>query len=381
MTGNSQQRCSFCVMDTSDPKIEFDTEGRCNHCRRALSLLGTSWLPNERGAAALDQQIATIRRHGRGKPYDCIIGLSGGVDSSYIALLANDWGLRPLVVHVDAGWNSELAVQNIEAVVNTIGADLHTHVVNWNRMRDLQVAYLKAGVANQDVPQDHAFFAALYSYATKHRIKYVVNGFNYATESIFPSSWQGPAMDARNLKAIYSRFGSGNLDGYPTVSMFKYYGWYPIVRGMTPFHPLNFMPFQKQDAILRLSTESGWKPYARKHGESIFTRFFQNYYLVERFGYDKRLPHLSSLIVSGQLGREEALVALEEPLYDEGELRRDLKYVCTKLRVSESELQQFIEQPLRYYDEFDNWQSAYAHLKSVQARVQSITGRRASIYG
>jgi N-acetyl sugar amidotransferase len=368
-------------MDTTDPDITFDESGQCNHCRAATSLLGSRWLPDERGLSHLDRQIDMIRRQGRGKDFDCIIGLSGGVDSSFIAMLAHDWGLRPLVVHVDAGWNSELAVQNIEAIVNFIGADLHTHVVNWNRMRELQVAYLRAGVANQDVPQDHAFFAALYAYATRNRIKYVINGFNYATESIFPASWHGPAMDAKSLKAIQRQFGDGNLDGYPTVNMFKYYFWYPVARGMTPFHPLNFMPYSKDEAVSRLSSETTWRPYARKHGESIFTRFFQNYYLVERFGFDKRLPHLSSLIVSGQMDRETALGQLSEPLYEEADLRRDLSYICTKLRISEDELGSYINQPLRYYNEFPNWQSNYNRLKAIQSRLHKLSGRQASIYG
>lgn len=374
------QRCTFCVMDTTDPMISFDDAGECNHCREARARRNVSWHPGPEGARLLEQKLEQIRSHGRNKEFDCIIGLSGGVDSSYLALLAADWGLRPLLVHVDAGWNSEMAVKNIGSVVDHIGAELHTHVVNWNTMRKLQVSYLRAGIANQDVPQDHAFFAALYRFATRNRIKYVLNGFNFATECIFPSSWQGPAMDAKNLRAIHKRFGDGDLTDYPTVSMFHYYFWYPIARGMTPVHPLNYMKYDKSAATDRLS-ETGWRPYGRKHGESIFTRFFQNYYLVERFGFDKRLPHLSSMIVSEQLTRDGALSELSQPLYDKDELRRDLAYVCTKLRLSHEEFDELMRQPLRDYSDFDNWSSQYRRLKRMQELASQIRGRRVTIYG
>ena len=292
MTEREYQVCTYCVMDTSDPDITFDADGRCNHCRDFETLRGTVWFPDEEGARRLERMIEQVKEEGEGKEYDCVLGLSGGVDSSYLALKAHEWGLRPLVVHVDAGWNSELAVQNIERIVKHCGYELHTHVVNWEDMRELQLSYLRAAVANQDVPQDHAFFAGLYHFATENKVRYVLNGGNVATEGIFPTAWQGAAMDARNLKAIHARYGTQPLTDYPLISFSQYYFWYPIVKRMTPLRPLNLMPYSKDEAIAELEEQIGWRAYPRKHGESLFTKFFQNYYLPTKFGYDKRRPHL-----------------------------------------------------------------------------------------
>jgi N-acetyl sugar amidotransferase len=257
--------------------------------------------------------LAKLKKEGRNQEYDCVLGLSGGIDSSYVALKAFEWGLRPLVVHVDGGWNSELAVQNIETIVKHCKYELHTHVINWESMRELQLSYLRAGVANQDVPQDHAFFAGLYHFATKNKIRYVLNGGNVATEGIFPAAWHGAAMDAKNLKAIHKAFGSKKLNGYPLISFSQYYFWYPIVKKMRPFRPLNLIPYSKDLAVEQLE-EIGWKSYPRKHGESIFTKFFQNYYLPTRFNYDKRRPHFSSMIASNMISRDFAIELLKQPL-------------------------------------------------------------------
>ncbi len=290
--------CTYCVMDNSDPGITFDASGRCNHCRDFEQVLGTVWFPNEEGARRLKAMIEKVKEDGRGRQYDCVLGLSGGIDSSYLALKAYDWGVRPLVVHVDAGWNSELAVQNIERIVKHCEYELHTHVVNWEDMRELQLSYLRAAVANQDVPQDHAFFAGLYHFAADNKVRYVLNGGNAATEGIFPSAWHGAAMDAKNLRAIHTAFGTQPLTDYPMVSFSQYYFWYPIVKRMAPLRPLNLMPYSMEQAVAELE-QIGWRGYPRKHGESLFTKFFQNYYLPTKFGYDKRRPHLSSLIASG----------------------------------------------------------------------------------
>lgn len=367
-------------MDTSDPAIEFDESGRCNHCRDFELLVGTVWKRGEDGRARLEAELARVRQSGKGREFDCILGLSGGIDSSYLAMKAAEWDLRPLVVHVDAGWNTELAVQNIQRVVEATGFELHTHVVDWDAMRRLQLAYLRSGVANQDVPQDHAFFAALYRFATKNRIRFVLNGFNVATEGIFPTAWQGPAMDARNLRAIHRRFGDGDLKGYPIVSMWRYYVYYPLVRRMTPFNPLNSMDYSKGEAIEELTATIGWRPYPRKHGESTFTKFFQNHYLPERFGYDKRRPHLSSLIASGQITREEAVKLLEEPLYEPHELAADIEYVCRKLQISAADLEGFMDAPAASYDDFPNWQRNHANMQRMKAMVEKAAGRKFTVY-
>lgn len=367
-------------MDTSDPLIEFDGAGVCNHCRSFAKLKGTEWFPDEEGQAKWKKIVEEVKAVGAGQEYDCILGLSGGVDSSFLALKAKSWGLKPLVVHVDAGWNSELAVANIEAIVKHCGYDLHTHVVDWEEMRDLQLAYLKAGVANQDVPQDHIFFASLYHFATANNIRYVLSGGNLATEGIFPRSWHGSAMDAINLRDIHRQYGTRTLKRYRTISFFEYYVWYPLVKKMRTLRPLNYMPYDKASAIEELQREIGWKAYGRKHGESLFTKLFQNYYLPVKFGFDKRKPHLSSLIVSGQMTREQALAELEKPLYDPTELELDIEYFCKKLRISRSEFQSLLEAPPRHYSEFRNWDGYYRALKSAQQAVARLTGRELKVY-
>lgn len=324
--------------------------------------------------------VEQIRFAGRGKEYDCILGLSGGVDSSYLAIKVREWGLRPLVVHVDAGWNSELAVANIEALVKHCNFDLHTHVVDWEEMRDLHLAYLRAGIANQDVPQDHIFFASLYHFATSNGIRYILSGGNLATEGIFPKAWHGSAMDAINLKAIHHQYGQRRLRQYKTISFFEYYVWYPFVKKMRTVRPLNYMPYDKAKALEELTQAVGYKPYARKHGESLFTKLFQNYYLPEKFGYDKRKPHLSSLIVSGQMTRDEAVAKLSEPLYDPHELEIDIAYFCKKLRITRGQFDELMNAPVHSHKDFPTWDGRYRLLKQAQDVFAKITGRRIKVY-
>ncbi|RME24979.1 MAG: N-acetyl sugar amidotransferase, partial [Candidatus Zixiibacteriota bacterium] len=290
---DAYQICVRCVMDTSDPEITFDEHGVCSHCHYFDEFVRPQWHPNEHGRQELERIVDTIRTERAQYEYDCIIGLSGGIDSSYLAYLVRELGLRPLVVHIDTGWNSELAVQNIEAIVKKLGYDLYTHVVDWEEMRALQLAFFKAGVANQDTPQDHAIFAGLYRFAVQNKIRYVFSGSNYATESILPNSWGYSAMDARQIKGIYKRHGDGTkLRSFPFVSFFQYHFYYPYVKRMTVVRPLNFLPYNKELAISTLESELGWKYYGGKHYESRFTKFFQGYYLPVRFGYDKRRAHM-----------------------------------------------------------------------------------------
>ena len=289
-------------------------------------------------------------------------------------------GLRPLVVHVDAGWNSELAVANIETVVKYCDFDLHTYVVNWEEMRDLQLAYLKSGIANQDAPQDHAFFSSLYHFSVKNGIKYVISGGNLATESIFPTSWHWSAMDADNLHAIHNKFGTKKLRNYKTIGFYELYLYYPFIKKMKTIRPLNFMPYIKSEALEELKEKVGYKEYARKHGESLFTKFFQNYWLPMKFGYDKRKPHLSSLIVSGQMTREEALIEAGRPLYDEKELKDDKEYIAKKLGVSDAEFEKILQVRPHDYSDFSNMAKKYKRIKKVQSFVSKLLGRNISNY-
>lgn len=368
-------RCNVCIMDTSDPEILFFGDLGCNHCISMKSTLGNDWFMDSKGEMKLMLMLKEIKDHGRGHKYDSILGLSGGADSSYLALKAFDWGLRPLVVHVDAGWNSELAVSNIQSVLDFTGWDLYTKVVNWNEMADLQRAYLSSGVSNQDVPQDHAFFSALYRFAIENRIKYVLNGGNTSTEGIFPRAWHGAAMDSRNLKAIHRKFGSLKLYDYQTVSFLEYYFKFPILKGIRPVRPLNLIPYNKKNAIKELEARIGYKKYPNKHGESVFTRFFQDYYLIDRFGYDKRIPHFSSLIVSGQMSRDEALTELEQPLYSDGALERDIDYLCRKLNLSRTEFEIILNAPRHNSSEFRNWNLQYSLMKKMQKTLEKMSGK------
>ena len=346
--------CSRCVMDTSDPEITFDAKGECNHCQRFDNVLVQDWLPDARGEKKLSKIIEQIRESGKGREYDCIMGLSGGIDSSYLAYEASKMGLRILAVHVDGGWNSELAVKNIESIVRKCGIDLHTHVINWEDMKDLQAAFLRSGVANQDVPQDHAFFAALYTYAVKNDIQWVLHGGNIATESVLPNSWGYSAMDARHLRAIHRQFGTRKLKDFPIVGFFTYHIYYPFIKKMKVARPLNYMPYSKEEALKVLEQEVGFKYYGGKHYESRFTKFFQSYYLPQRFGYDKRRAHLSSLILSGQIGRDEAFEQLKEPPFDAKEIEAEIEFVIKKLGFSRIEFQEIMDSPVKSYRDFAN---------------------------
>ena len=374
------QRCTRCVMDTSDKDIYFNDEGFCNHCENFLTNAKENWLPNKVGAEILANTINKIKKYGAKKEYDCILGLSGGLDSSFLALKAKEFGLRPLVVHVDGGWNSELAVSNIQSLVDYCDFDLHTEVIDWEEMQDLQLAYLRSGIANQDVPQDHAFFASLYKHAVKNNIKYVLSGGNMATEGIFPDSWHGSAMDTINLKDIHRKFGTRKLKTYKTISFFQYYIWFPFVMGMRTIRPLNYMPYDKEIALKVLQEKVDYKSYGRKHGESQFTKIFQNYYLPKKFGYDKRIPHYSSLIMSGQMSRNEAIEKLNEPLYDENDLTLDIEYLCKKLDISLDEFQLLMAIPNKAYSDFKTWTKYQEFAKKLQKYFQKFLGKRLRIY-
>jgi aminotransferase len=375
------QMCCKCVMDTTDPAIVFDSQGVCNHCRDFDAVTRHNWFPNDEGDQKLQQILRQIKDAGKGQEYDCIIGLSGGVDSSYLALKVAEWNLRPLVVHVDAGWNSELAVANIEKIIKHCNFDLCTHVVDWEEMRDLHLAYLRAGISNQDVPQDHIFFASLYHFAMKNGIRFILSGGNIATEGVFATAWHGgSAMDAINLKAIHRKYGERPLRQYKTISFFEYYIWYPFVKKMRTVRPLNYMPYKKEAAIAELEATIGWRSYGRKHGESLFTKVFQNDYLPRKFGYDKRLPHLSSLIVSGQMTRETALAKLAEPLYDDDERQIDLNYFCKKLRITREQYEDFIIGKSSEYSDYPNWVAKHRMLKAIQTRVERLLGKRVNVY-
>lgn len=378
-SGRPYQVCTRCVMDTTDPEIVFDEQGVCSHCHYFDNSVKPIWSSLDGDPIRLEEMVQTVKANGKSKRYDCIIGLSGGIDSSFLAVKVAEWGLRPLVVHVDAGWNSELAVMNIEQICRRLGFDLVTHVVDWEEMRDMQLAFLRANLANQDVPQDHAFFAALYGYAEKSGIKYVINGSNFATESILPAPWGYDAMDATHVKAIHARFGSRPRGDFPVVSFFDLYVKYPFLLKMEVLRPLNLLPYNKEEAIRVLEKDYGWRYYGGKHYESRWTRFFQAYYLPYKFGYDKRKAHLSSLVVSGQMSRGDAIEALKAPLYDPKLLVEDKIFIAKKLGISPPEFEALVDQPAHHFSEFPNHQrkrrlavKVYRAAKSVFAPIRRM---------
>lgn len=343
-------------MDTSDANITFDERGWCDYCNNYYRNILPNWHPDEYGDKLLTRTIAAIKRHGQGRDHDCLIGISGGVDSSYVTYIAKErYGLRPLLYHVDAGWNSQEAVNNVEKLVDSLGLDLHTEVVDWLEMRDLQLAFLRAQVPHLDTPQDHAFFAGLYNFAASQGFKYVLTGANYSTECVRePLEWHYHASDLRQLKDIHSIFGTRPLKTFPLADVFRFKLYYRYVKGMRVVKPLNYVPYVKADAIELLAERFGWQRYAHKHYESRFTRFYEGYWLPVKFGYDKRRAHFSSLILTKQMTRDQALLEIAQPAYDPETIADDFEYVATKLDLSVTELHDIMKGPNKSYRDYKN---------------------------
>ncbi|MDX6585464.1 MAG: hypothetical protein QOI10_4648 [Solirubrobacterales bacterium] len=354
--GRPYQICTSCIMDTSDSNITFDQHGRCDYCNNYYDNILPNWHPDERGEREIMAVAEQIKRDGKDRDHDCIIGVSGGVDSSYLVVLAKEkLGLRPLIFHVDAGWNSQQSVNNIEKLVDGLGLDLHTEVINWLEMKDLQLSFFKAQVPHLDTPQDHAFFAALYNFAAKHGVKYVLTGANYSTECVRePLEWHYHASDLLQLKDIHRQFGTRELKTFPLTDIFTYKLYYRFVKGIRVVKPLNNFPYLKEEAMQELADRFGWQKYAHKHYESRFTRFYEGYWLPKKFGFDKRRAHFSSLILTGQLSRDEALRKIAQPAYDEEMMAQDFEYIATKLDLTVAQLQALLDGPNKSYHDYKN---------------------------
>lgn len=350
--------CSRCIMDASDSSILFDGDGRCDYCNNFDVRIRPNWDTGESGARRLFGLAGAIRDAGKDKDFDCIIGLSGGLDSSYAAFVAKEkMGLRPLLFHVDAGWNTDQAVGNIEKLVDGLGLDLYTDVVNWEAVKRMQVAFLRSGIPDQDLVQDAAFFSGLYKFARRYGIRHIITGSNFSTECCRePEEWGGYlGIDKTLFSDIWNRFGDGgSIDEFPLVDIMVYKIWYQKVRGMKVHHPLNMVPYLKKDAEDELERRFGWQRFQHKHHESRFTRFYEDYWLPRRFGYEKRRAHLSSLIMTGQLGRAEALDRISRPEMDEMFLRQEFEYVAHKLDLTVDELQALFESPKKTYHDYHN---------------------------
>ncbi|HCQ66717.1 MAG TPA: N-acetyl sugar amidotransferase [Rhodobacteraceae bacterium] len=334
------QVCTRTVMDTTDPDIRFDENGVSNYVPDFAAFIEGLPSPDER-KTDLERRIAQIKAEGMGKRYDCVLGLSGGVDSSYLAYLSKEWGLRPLVVHFDNGWNSELAVDNIERIVSHLGFELATHVMNWEEFRDLQRSYFLASVVDIEVPTDNLIFGALFRLAAKHKVRTILSGTNYATEWLMPPRWNYRKNDAVNIKAIQAKFGSRKLKELPILGVWNQ-GRYTLANGIRTFAPLDLIYYSKAGAKKLLMEELGWRDYGGKHYESVFTRFYQGYVLPKKFNIDKRRAHLSTLILNGEITRDEALAELQQPTYDEDLQAEDRAYLGKKLGFSEEEFDRIL---------------------------------------
>jgi N-acetyl sugar amidotransferase len=368
------QICTNCIMDTSDPNISFDNNGVCNYCNNFKNNLSKNMYKGHEGNQKLLNLIKEIKAFGKDKEYDCIIGLSGGIDSSYLALLGSKLGLRMLAVHVDAGWNTELAVQNIENLCKKLNLDLHTEVVNWSIMRKVQLAFLKSGLVNQDIPQDNAFFAALHKYARNNKIKYVLNGTNYATENTLPVAWGGEEpMDSRLIKSVYKKFNNDMLRDFPIVNYWQYYVLKSVFKTYATVDLLNYIDYSKDFAISELEKEVGFKPYKGKHNESRFTKFHQNYYLVKKFGFQKRRAHLASLVISEQLERTKALQEMEKPIYSSHlEEEEEVEYIIKKLYISKDEFDDIMKmEPFKITD-FSSDQVLHQKIKPITSKIRKF---------
>jgi N-acetyl sugar amidotransferase len=356
---HNYRQCAIGVLDTGDdPAMSFDADGVSHyfHAYKAVEAREVKTGPN--GEAMLQALAARIRADGAGKPYDCIMGLSGGVDSTYVALQARRLGLRPLAVHLDNGWNAELAVQNIDNIVSRLGFDLHTHVIEWEEFRDLQRAYLKASVIDIEVLSDHAIFALLYRLAGKHGIRHILSGTNVVTEQVMPPHWIYAKTDHINIQAIHAAYGERELTSYPFMDL-RVKKWLQMMRGVRSHSILNLVPYDKAEVKRRIAEELGWRDYGGKHHESIFTRFYQGYILPTKFGVDKRKAHLTNLIYSGQLTKAEALAELERPPYDLDQMEEDKTFVAKKLGFTAAEFDALMAAPPRAHADFATERSVY----------------------
>ena len=354
-THRPYQRCTNCVMDTSDSAITFDEHGVCDFCNDFYQNIQPSWQDKLKDPDLLRRTAEQIKAASKGRKYDCIIGMSGGVDSSYLCYVAKElMGLNPLVYSVDTGWNLNVAVENIERIVKALDLDMYTEVVDWNEMKDLQLAFFKSQVPYQDTPQDHAIFAGLYNYAVKHGIQYVLTGANSATECIrSPVEWVY-MNDLKMIRDIHHKFGTRPLKTFPLCGMVKYRVYYPIFKGMKRVAPLDMVEYNKEKVKLFLQERFGWQPYENKHYENVFTRFYEGYYLSHKFGYDKRKCYFSNEILAGTMTREEALAELEQPPYDPQQMEEDKAYIAKKLGLTVEEFQTIIDGENKTFRDYRN---------------------------
>jgi N-acetyl sugar amidotransferase len=350
---NFYKRCVRCLMDTSDSEISFDDEGICNHCKSYQERLNSRIYTQEEREEKLSYLVNKIKSKSLNEDYDCIIGVSGGVDSTYVAYLTKKLGLRPLAIHFDNGWNSELAVSNIEKVLKKLDIDLLTYVIDWEEFRDLQKSFLYASTPDGEIPTDHAINALLFREASKRKIKYIINGMNFATESISVKSWAYGHSDWTYIKDVHRKFGNVKLKNYPFFNLFLLFYW-TFIKNIKVISILNYIDYNKEDVMEIIQNELDWVYYGGKHYESVYTRFFQGYILPKKFGIDKRKGHLSDLIYSKQITREDALIELEKDIYPSSLFNDDFIFVKKKFLLSDQEFDNIMSSPIKSYKDFRN---------------------------
>lgn len=341
-------------MDTSDPEIVFDNFGICCHCREYDKRAKRDLYYDIPGQEKLKNIIEKIKEEGKGKKYDCVIGVSGGADSTYLLYMLKQFNIRPLAVHLDNGWNTELSVRNIELATGKLGVDLCTYVLDWEEFKDLQISFLKSSIANAEIPTDHAIVALIYKKAAEIKTRYIISGGNITTEAIMPDSWMYDAKDWKIIKNIHRKFGKKRLGGYPHLSLFDIIN-FTFFKKMKYIPLLNYIVYDKKKAIKILEDKLGWRNYETKHGESIYTRFFQNYILPLKFKIDKRRAHLSTLICSGQISRSEALSSVAQNFYpDEKTRNMEKEYVIKKLGISSEDFDSIMNLPIKSFKDYPN---------------------------
>lgn len=370
---NDYKICSRCVMDTSDAKIKFDKDGVCDHCLAFDKNILPIWNFGKGREKQLKEIVDKIKQSSKGKDFDCILGMSGGIDSSYLLyLVTKKLDLRPLVFHVDAGWNSQIAVNNIEKLVDGLGLDLYTEVIDWEEMKDLQRSFFKSGVPHVDTPQDHAFFATMYKFASNYNIKNIITGGNFSTECTRnPKDWMYYQSDSTQLKDIHNKFGQKPLKNFPLTSAVWHRLYLPFMRGIKLHRILDYMEYNKEEATKFLVNNYGYQEYPQKHFESRFTRFYESYWLPERFGFDTRRVQFSSLILTNQMSRDEAIEILKQPSYDKENIKHEFEYISSKLDMSVDELKDCMNMPLRTYKDFKSQDYIYK-IGATVSRILSL---------
>ena len=353
------QICTRCIMDTTDPDIVFDANGWCNHCTGWFKRSAFYALPLDERTRRLGIVVDEIKRRGHGRDYDCIIGVSGGVDSSYVAIKCKELGLRPLAVHVDNGWNSEKAVGNIKRILDPLHIDLHTVVLNWKEFRELQLAFLRASTPDSEIPSDHAIVAAFYGATSEHHVRYYLSGINFRTEGIHVREWSQGHVDRRYIQSIYRQFTNKRLKHFPLIPVTT------LVRSIVMHRPkavylLDYLDYDKRATKQLLTETYGWEDYGGKHYESVYTRIYQGWILPHKFGYDKRRMHLSTLVCSGQMSRNEALEEIATPPYPPEWVEPDKAFVAKKLGISREEFDAIMAAPKRRYRDYPNLQNHWA---------------------